>query len=137
MIDDSTKTIVLDTTVPISELVAMVGKKVGLKNVDEFALKVDGTTGWLNDQQTLGEQLAPGAVLQLQKKYFVTDANIDRDDPVQLHLVYVQSRDDVISGKHPVSVDQAVTFASLQLQIEQGNHTPGVSSTGKSTLFSP
>jgi talin len=127
MIDDSTRTIILDTTCPISELVAIVGKKVGLKNVDEFALKVEGNDAWLNDQQTLGEQVQPGAVLMLQKKYFVTDQNIDRDDPVQLHLVYIQSRDDVVSGKHPVNVEQAVTFGALQLQIEQGNHQPGVS----------
>lgn len=135
LIDDSTRTIVLDTTCPISELVAVVGKKVGLKNVDEFALKVEGADNWLNDTQTLGEQVEVGSVLILQKKYFVTDANIDRDDPVQLHLVYIQSRDDVVAGKHPVTVDQAVAFAALQLQIEQGNHTPGVSQVGNLRLI--
>lgn len=29
-------------------------------------------------------------VLLLKKKYFVNDANVDRDDPVALHLIYVQ-----------------------------------------------
>ncbi len=33
--------------------------------------------------------------LVLKKRYFVNDANVDRDDPVQLHLVYIQSRDGI------------------------------------------
>ena len=41
MIDDSTRTIILDTTCPISELVAIVGKKVGLKNVSQITAGQD------------------------------------------------------------------------------------------------
>lgn len=57
----------------------------------------------------------------MKKKYFVTDATIDKDDPVQLHLVYIQSRDDVLTGKHPTTKDEAVQLAALQCQIDGGN----------------
>ncbi len=43
--------------------------------------------------QSLQEQgiLERGEVL-MKKKFFVSDANVDRSDPVQLHLLYTQVR---------------------------------------------
>ena len=38
-------------------------------------------------------------MFNLAKKFFVSDANISRDDPVLLHLLYIQCRDDIASGK--------------------------------------
>jgi len=63
-------------------------------------------------------------MLVLKKKFFFSDSNVDRNDPVQLHLMYVQSRDAIISGKHPCTMDEAIQFASLQAQIQFGNHEP-------------
>jgi hypothetical protein len=31
----------------------------------------------------------------LKKKFFVSDVNIDRSDPVQLHLLYIQCRETI------------------------------------------
>lgn len=47
--------------------------------------------GWLNPTQTLVEQgLLDDSVVTLKKKFYVDDDRVDRSDPVQLHLVYVQ-----------------------------------------------
>lgn len=46
---------------------------------------------WLNSNLTLHEQgvgLDDGVVLK--KKFFVTDANVDTDNPAQVHFVYIQ-----------------------------------------------
>ncbi|KAI9142207.1 hypothetical protein BKA69DRAFT_292544 [Paraphysoderma sedebokerense] len=66
----------------------------------------------------------------LRKKFFYSDTNIDRNDPIQLNLLYVQSRDGIISGKHPCTPDEASQFAALQCQVTNGNfdeskHKPG------------
>jgi talin len=46
---------------------------------------------WLNPTLSLHENGVPeNAVLILKKKFFFSDANIDRSDPVQLHLLYIQ-----------------------------------------------
>ncbi len=42
---------------------------------------------------------SPRAVLKFKKRYFVDDLNVDKSDPVQLHLVYLQSRDAILSGE--------------------------------------
>lgn len=56
----------------------------------------------MNGLQSLQEQgVTEDQLVVLKKKFFVEDANISRDDPVQLHLVYVQSRDAIVSGTHP------------------------------------
>jgi talin len=46
---------------------------------------------WLKKDESLLSQMETGTEeVLLKKKYFVSDANVDRDDPVQLHLVYIQ-----------------------------------------------
>jgi talin len=58
----------------------------------------------------------------LKKKFFFSDANVDRDDPVGLHLLYVQSRDSIISGEHPTQRTEARDLAALQCQIVYGSY---------------
>jgi talin len=56
----------------------------------------------LQGLQSLQEQgVGEDQLVLFKKKFFVEDANISREDPVQLHLVYVQSRDAIVSGAHP------------------------------------
>lgn len=46
---------------------------------------------WLNSKLSLHEQSVPDdAELVLKKKFHYTDGIIDRGDPVQLHLLYVE-----------------------------------------------
>lgn len=47
---------------------------------------------------------------------------MDSRDPVQLNLLYVQARDDILNGSHPVSFDKACEFAGFQCQIQFGPH---------------
>ena len=78
---------------------------------------------WLNTEKSLREQgIEETIVLTLRKKFFFSDQNVDRNDPVQLNLLYVQSRDAIIDGTHPCTRDEGVQFAALQCQIQYGNH---------------
>lgn len=46
---------------------------------------------WLNPDKTLAEQFVLETdVVILKKKFFFTDQNIDKNDPVQLNLLYNQ-----------------------------------------------
>ncbi len=65
-------------------------------------------------------------ILKFKKRYFVDDLNVDKSDPIQLHLVYLQSRDAILTGEYPVQLEEAVQFASIQLQVEVGNYDPAV-----------
>ena len=60
----------------------------------------------------------------LKKKFFFSDENVDRNDPIQLNLLYVQCRDAILSEKHPCTIDEATSLAGLQMQILHGNHEP-------------
>ena len=63
-------------------------------------------------------------VFCLKKKFYVFDANLDRNDPVELHLVYCQCRDEIVGGIHPCSKDEAIQFCALQCQILEGDYIP-------------
>jgi len=56
----------------------------------------------------------------------VNDTSINKDDVVQLDLYYNEARDQVLTGKHIVTENEALQFASLQAQIVFGNHNNDV-----------
>uniref|UniRef100_A0AC35TRB9 FERM domain-containing protein n=1 Tax=Rhabditophanes sp. KR3021 TaxID=114890 RepID=A0AC35TRB9_9BILA len=85
-------------------------------------LHTDEELNWVENLKTFLEQdIHPDQVLILRRKFFFSDANVERD-PVQLHLLYVQCRDDVLKGTHPVTKDIACRLAALQAFIEFGPH---------------
>ena len=63
-------------------------------------------------------------IVVLKKKFFFSDQTIDQSDPVQLGLLFNQELEAIVSGKHPCSIDEAILFAAMQIQIVYGNHEP-------------
>eukprot|EP01087_Luapelamoeba_hula_P023545 TRINITY_DN867_c0_g1_i1.p1 TRINITY_DN867_c0_g1~~TRINITY_DN867_c0_g1_i1.p1 ORF type:complete len:2538 (-),score=652.11 TRINITY_DN867_c0_g1_i1:59-7672(-) len=141
--DGTIKTFLIDDSLPVADIVEEVGKKMGLRNPEEFSLRLqtgeDQTNAkgkkkrkdepesalWLHPGQALAEQgVHDEAVLVLKKKYYVDDCNVDRGDPIQLHLVYVQSHEAIVNGDHQVTKEEAYQFAALQCQIVYGNFNP-------------
>lgn len=94
-------------------------------------LKTDDDLDWVDHSKTLREQgIDEDETLLLRRKFFFSDHNVDSRDPVQLNLLYVQARDAIIQGSHPVTVDEGCQFAGLQCQIQFGDfveskHKPG------------
>lgn len=60
----------------------------------------------------------------LKKKFFFTDQNIDRNDPVQLNMLFNQAKENILLGKNPCTVEEAAQFAAIQCQVQYGNHEP-------------
>ncbi|CAF2832485.1 unnamed protein product [Rotaria sp. Silwood2] len=87
---------------------------------------------WLDQSKTLRQQnIDEQSTVILRRKYFFSDTNIDQRDPVQLNLLYVQCRNAIIDGTHPVTYDEAIQFSGLQCQIqfgdyEESKHKPGI-----------
>uniref|UniRef100_A0A914UKX2 Talin 1 n=1 Tax=Plectus sambesii TaxID=2011161 RepID=A0A914UKX2_9BILA len=85
-------------------------------------LHTDEELNWVDHSKTLREQgIEDTETLLLRRKYFFSDTNVDSRDPVQLNLLYVQCRDGVINGLHPVSKEEAIHLAGLQCQIQFGD----------------
>jgi hypothetical protein len=89
--DDTVKTMMLDDSLVVMELVNQIGEKLNIKNAEEFSLQAEGV--WLNPTLSLNENgVSDETVIWLKKKFFFNDSNVDRSDPAQLHLLYVQVR---------------------------------------------
>ncbi|GAM16912.1 hypothetical protein SAMD00019534_000870 [Acytostelium subglobosum LB1] len=134
LMDETLKTLLIDDSLSVGEIIEIIGKRIGIKNHEEFSLQAEqggATSDWLNHTQPLHEQgVSDEAIVLLKKKFFVDDFNVNRDDPIQLHLVYVQSRDAIISGSHPCTYDEAIQFGALQCQIQLGNHNTNLHKPG-------
>lgn len=85
----------------------------------------------MDHSKTLREQgIDESETVLLRRKYFFSDGNVDSRDPVQLNLLFVQARDSILNGTHPVTLDQACAFAGVQCQAQFGDyveskHKPG------------
>ncbi|EFA77155.1 filopodin [Heterostelium album PN500] len=124
LLDETIKTQLIDESTTVSDIVANIGKKMGIKNPEEYSLLKEGGD-WLKNNQILSEQgIQDSDILVLKKKFFFNDANIDRNDPVQLHLLYVQCRDAIIEAKYPTQREEAVQLAALQCQVAMNDFNP-------------
>ncbi|KAI4816235.1 hypothetical protein KUCAC02_008569 [Chaenocephalus aceratus] len=159
MLDGTVKTVMVDDSKIVSDMLMTICARIGITNYDEYSLvrdiieeKKEETTGtlkrdktllrderkmeklkqklhtddelnWLDHGRTLREQgVEETEMLLLRRKFFYSDQNVDSRDPVQLNLLYVQARDDILNGSHPVSFDKACDFCGYQCQIQFGDH---------------
>ncbi|XP_051989863.1 talin-2-like [Xyrauchen texanus] len=159
MLDGAVKTIMVDDSKTVGELLVTICSRIGITNYEEYSLiqevveeKKDEGTGtlkkdrtllreerkmeklkaklhtdddlnWLDHGCTFREQgVEESETLLLRRKFFYSDQNVDSRDPVQLNLLYVQARDDILNGSHPVSFDKACEFGGIQAQIQFGPH---------------
>uniref|UniRef100_A0A7N8XWL5 Talin 2 n=1 Tax=Mastacembelus armatus TaxID=205130 RepID=A0A7N8XWL5_9TELE len=160
MLDGAVKTIMVDDSKTVGELLVTICSRIGITNYEEYSLiqevpedkkeegmgtlkkdrtlllrderkmeklkaklHTDDELNWLDHSRTFREQgVDESETLLLRRKFFYSDQNVDSRDPVQLNLLYVQARDDILNGSHPVSFDKACEFAGIQAQIQFGPH---------------
>ncbi|XP_072349209.1 LOW QUALITY PROTEIN: talin-2-like [Scyliorhinus torazame] len=159
MLDGAVKTVMIDDSKTVGELLVPICSRIGITNYEEYSLiqdiieekKEDGTgtlkkdrtllrdekkmeklkaklhtdddLNWLDHSRTFREQgVDENETLLLRRKFFYSDQNVDSRDPVQLNLLYVQARDDILNGSHPVSFEKACEFGGIQAQIQFGPH---------------
>ncbi|CAF3755907.1 unnamed protein product [Rotaria sordida] len=161
LLDGTVKTILIDDSLIVAQLMVYICTKFGIANYDEYSLvydldsydcinttktatllrdrslqrtdkkmeelrkkcHTDDDTLWLDQSKTLRQQnIDEHNTVVLRRKYFFSDTNIDQRDPVQLNLLYVQCRNAIIDGTHPVTYDEAIQFSGLQCQIQFGDH---------------
>ncbi|XP_030044269.1 LOW QUALITY PROTEIN: talin-2 [Microcaecilia unicolor] len=159
MLDGAVKTIMVDDSKTVGELLVTICSRIGITNYEEYSLiqetveekKEEGTgtlkkdrtllrdekkmeklkaklhtdddLNWLDHSRTFREQgVDENETLLLRRKFFYSDQNVDSRDPVQLNLLYVQARDDILNGSHPVSFEKACEFGGIQAQIQFGPH---------------
>ncbi|XP_039615508.1 talin-1 isoform X2 [Polypterus senegalus] len=159
MLDGTVKTVMVDDSKTVSDILMTICARIGITNYDEYSLvhdigeekkeeytgtlkkdktllrddkkmeklkqklHTDDDLNWLDHGRTLREQgVEETETLLLRRKFFYSDQNVDSRDPVQLNLLYVQARDDILNGSHPVSFEKACEFAGYQCQIQFGDH---------------
>lgn len=153
-LDGTLKTLMIDDTQPVANLMAMICAKLGITNYDEYSLvrefpegdennvnvgnsikkdnkmehlrkklKTDEDINWINPGASLREQgIDEQEGVLLKRKFFFSDGNIDTHDPIQLNLLYVETRDAILKGTHPVTENLAIQLAGLQTHVQFGNH---------------
>lgn len=89
-----------------------------------FQICRKGKNIWLSQDIPLHKQImATDPRIFIRKQYF-SNNDLRTRDPYALHLLYLECRQGVVSGFHPTSLDQALRFSALQMQITYGNYDP-------------
>lgn len=78
---------------------------------------------WLNPEKSLSEQdVKETDVLLVRKKFFLNDKEIDTSDPIQLHLIFVQAKNSIMSGDHILKDEEVIRLTALLFYISNGAH---------------
>ncbi|KAF7258574.1 hypothetical protein EG68_06570 [Paragonimus skrjabini miyazakii] len=154
--DGTKKTLQVDDSKTIAELMDTICSKMGITNHEEYSLirpmdeeermrtltlrkakstakdqdklekmkqklHTDDELNWLSHGKTLRQHdVDESEILLLRRKFFFSDQNVDARDPVQLNLLYIQLKEAILNGTHPISLEQAIQLAALQCQSEIG-----------------
>ncbi|KAL6623811.1 hypothetical protein LY90DRAFT_642358 [Neocallimastix californiae] len=147
MMDNTTKIFSVNESEPIYNILDMIldKLKINLDSKDEYgiakeepenisptkqkrnsALKYNflysNNTKWLDTTKTLCyEDIGPDDILILKKKLFFTDERLNRNDNVQINLIYNQIKETIISGSNPCTLEEATLLAAIQCQIQYGD----------------
>ncbi|XP_055338721.1 talin-1-like isoform X2 [Paramacrobiotus metropolitanus] len=85
-------------------------------------LATDDENTWLDHGLTFIDQgIGEGDIVLLKRRYFYSDQTVDVKDAVEHNLLFVQCRDAIVNGTHPITLAEAIVFASLQAQAEYGD----------------
>uniref|UniRef100_A0A3Q0SYV9 Talin 2a n=1 Tax=Amphilophus citrinellus TaxID=61819 RepID=A0A3Q0SYV9_AMPCI len=127
MLDGAVKTIMVDDSKTVGELLVTICSRIGITNYEEYSLiqetveekKEDGM-GTLKKDRTL---------LRDERKMEKLKAKLHTDDDCDFFFFFFfffffvfQARDDILNGSHPVSFDKACEFGGIQAQIQFGPH---------------
>jgi hypothetical protein len=58
-------------------------------------------------------------VLDFKKKFFYCDSNVSQTDPLQLQLMFADTRNKILNGSLSCSQEEAVQFAALLKTVDQ------------------
>lgn len=142
LLDNSQKTLLVEPTTTVQDVVRIMAEKVGLSNPADDCLNY--SLHECKDGVTI-ERALPGSteVVPIQESWadasaskFVfliklfTSTQMKSEDPKAVHMMYIQAVYNVISGIYPIELDDVATLAALQLQNKFGDHNPDTHKVG-------
>uniref|UniRef100_A0A8B9HEU0 Talin-1 n=1 Tax=Astyanax mexicanus TaxID=7994 RepID=A0A8B9HEU0_ASTMX len=109
MLDGTVKTVMVDDSKIVSDMLMTICARIGITNYDEYSLVRD--IGEEKKEETTGTLKRDKTLLRDDKKMEKLKQKLHTDDEY-----------DILNGSHPVSFDKACEFAGYQCQIQFGDH---------------
>uniref|UniRef100_A0A671NTF2 Talin-1-like n=1 Tax=Sinocyclocheilus anshuiensis TaxID=1608454 RepID=A0A671NTF2_9TELE len=116
MLDGTVKTVMVDDSKIVSDMLMTICARIGITNYDEYSLVRD--VGEEKKEETMGTLKRDKTLLRDDKKMEKLKQKLHTDD----ECMSLPARDDILNGSHPVSFDKACEFAGYQCQIQFGDH---------------
>uniref|UniRef100_A0A674EK66 Talin 2 n=1 Tax=Salmo trutta TaxID=8032 RepID=A0A674EK66_SALTR len=111
MLDGAVKTIMVDDSKTVGELLVTICSRIGITNYEEYSLLQEGVEDKKEDGHGTGTLKKDRTLLRDERKMEKLKAKLHTDDDY-----------DILNGSHPVSFDKACEFAGIQAQIQFGPH---------------
>uniref|UniRef100_A0A672SYJ2 Talin-2-like n=1 Tax=Sinocyclocheilus grahami TaxID=75366 RepID=A0A672SYJ2_SINGR len=113
MLDGTIKTIMVDDSKTVGELLVTICSRIGITNYEEYSLIQEQ----VEEKREDGNRRAQLSHTHTLRLTLITFCNI-----CSCFLSPFQARDDILNGSHPVSFDKACEFTGIQAQIQFGPH---------------
>uniref|UniRef100_A0A8C7VZK7 Talin 2 n=1 Tax=Oncorhynchus mykiss TaxID=8022 RepID=A0A8C7VZK7_ONCMY len=119
MLDGAVKTIMVDDSKTVGELLVTICSRIGITNYEEYSLIQEAVEEKKEDGHGTGTLKKDRTLLRDERKMERLKAKLHTDDD-----------HDILNGSHPVSFDKACEFAGIQAQIQFGLHVEHKHKTG-------
>ncbi|XP_066931569.1 talin-2-like isoform X1 [Clytia hemisphaerica] len=88
-------------------------------------LHTEDNTKWLDHERTLRECGVIDNTIVILRRKLIYEKNANIKNPVEINLLYSQSRDAILEGVYPCPMEDAAKFAALTIQIQYGDYDEG------------
>lgn len=125
--DNLSKTMRVSNIDSVHNLLKEVSVRFSITNLDLYALQVIRDVHdhyWLNPEKRLSDQLMTADERMVLRQRYFAGGDLEVTDPYALHFMYLECREGVVKGDHPISINRALTFAALQMQITYRDYDP-------------
>jgi len=128
------KTIRISTTSTVQQLLDIIAVRFSIcdLNILQYSLQVQRSSKlvWLKRSERICDVCVQGChTLTLRQRFFESD-DLKSNDPYAIHFMYLDSRQSIVNGSYPTTLQQALMFAALQMQITFRNYDPLVHVAG-------
>lgn len=124
---DVSKQVVVNATGTLASLLAAISLRFSISQPRHYCLQVPrgDQMVWLDQNVSLCDQLfEEDKCVILRKRLFLSDCQLKRREPYSLHLIFLECRQGVVAGEHPISLRMALNFAALQMQVTYRDYDP-------------
>jgi FERM central domain len=131
LLDNEFKTIYIEADSKVVNVLEILSIKMGIEDIENFGIFEQWeNNGKLEEKLLKNEDPLPGSKARKSERKLILkcklfrELNIINSNEQSAHLYYIQTKSNILTGYFYTDINNAVSLAAIQMQIEFGTYCP-------------